>query len=70
MPRYKFSLKIQNHEVTQYFLYFQSSVCLPVELPMQMIMTTTWVFRIAPRVSTLGGGLEVAKGLTPWFGLR
>jgi hypothetical protein len=27
-------------------------------------------FRIAPRVSTLGGGLEVAKGLTPWFGLR
>ena len=27
-------------------------------------------FRIAPRVGTLGGGLEVAKGLTPWFGLR
>jgi len=27
-------------------------------------------FRIAPRVSTLGGGLEVAKGLSPWFGLR
>jgi hypothetical protein len=27
-------------------------------------------FRIAPRVSTLGGGLEVAQGLTPWFGLR
>ncbi len=27
-------------------------------------------FRIAPRVSTLGGGLEVAKGITPWFGLR
>ena len=22
-------------------------------------------FRIAPRISTLGGGLEVAKGLTP-----
>jgi hypothetical protein len=27
-------------------------------------------FRISPRVSTLGGGLEVAKGLSPWFGLR
>lgn len=27
-------------------------------------------FRIAPRVSTLGGGLEVAKGFSPWFGLR
>ena len=27
-------------------------------------------FRIAPRISTLGGGLEVAKGLTPWLGLR
>jgi len=27
-------------------------------------------FRIAPRVSTLGGGLEFAKGLTPWLGLR
>lgn len=27
-------------------------------------------FRIAPRVSTLGGGLEVAKGLSPRFGLR
>ena len=27
-------------------------------------------FRIAPRVSTLGGGLEVAKGISPWFGLR
>ena len=27
-------------------------------------------FRIAPRVSTLGGGLELAKGLTPSFGLR
>ena len=27
-------------------------------------------FRIAPRISTLGGGLEVAKGITPWFGLR
>jgi hypothetical protein len=27
-------------------------------------------FRIAPRISTLGGGLEVAKGITPWLGLR
>ena len=27
-------------------------------------------FRIAPRVSTLGGGIEVAKGLSPRFGLR
>ena len=27
-------------------------------------------FRIAPRISTLGGGLEFAKGLTPSFGLR
>ena len=27
-------------------------------------------FRIAPRISTLGGGLEFAKGLTPNFGLR
>ena len=27
-------------------------------------------FRIAPRISTLGGGLEVAQGLTPWLGLR
>jgi hypothetical protein len=27
-------------------------------------------FRVAPRISTLGGGLEVAKGITPWFGLR
>ena len=27
-------------------------------------------FRIAPRVSTLGGSLELAKGLTPSFGLR
>ena len=26
-------------------------------------------FRIAPRISTLGGGLEFAKGLTPSFGL-
>jgi len=27
-------------------------------------------FRIAPRISTLGGGLEVAQGVTPWLGLR
>jgi hypothetical protein len=27
-------------------------------------------FRVAPRISTLGAGLEVAKGLTPNFGLR
>jgi len=27
-------------------------------------------FRIAPRISTLGGGLEVAQGISPWFGLR
>ena len=27
-------------------------------------------FRIAPRISTLGGGLEFAKGLTSNFGLR
>ncbi len=27
-------------------------------------------FRVAPRVSTLGGGIEIAKGITPWFGLR
>lgn len=27
-------------------------------------------FRIAPRISTLGFGLEAAKGLTPRFGLR
>ena len=27
-------------------------------------------FRIAPRISTLGGGFEFAKGLTPSFGLR
>ena len=27
-------------------------------------------FRIAPRISTLGGGLEFAKGITPWLGLR
>ena len=27
-------------------------------------------FRVAPRVSTLGGGIEVAKGLSPRFGLR
>ena len=27
-------------------------------------------FRIAPRISTLGAGLELAKGLTPRFGLR
>ena len=27
-------------------------------------------FRVAPRISTLGAGLEVAKGFTPNFGLR
>ena len=27
-------------------------------------------FRIAPRISTLGAGLEVAKGFTPNFGVR
>ena len=27
-------------------------------------------FRIAPRISTLGGGLEFAKGITPWLGIR
>ena len=27
-------------------------------------------FRVAPRISTLGAGLEVAKGLTPNFGVR
>ena len=27
-------------------------------------------FRIAPRISTLGAGLEVAKGFTPTFGVR
>ena len=27
-------------------------------------------FRVAPRISTLGAGLEVAKGFTPHFGLR
>ena len=27
-------------------------------------------FRVSPRISTLGAGLEVAKGLTPNFGLR
>ena len=27
-------------------------------------------FRVAPRISTLGAGLEVAKGFTPNFGIR
>ena len=27
-------------------------------------------FRIAPRISTLGAGLEIAKGFTPNFGVR
>ena len=27
-------------------------------------------FRITPRISTLGGVLEVAQGVIPWLGLR